>query len=278
MLKCRDVTRLASDWIDGELATPDRIRVRLHLLMCRHCRQFMKGLETTRELIRMQDEPDKLLQPELLSRLDRAIVERLGQQEGPSAPVSFSADTVREAVNEPFMAGVTEPEDKEVQAIFAEITEKVGFVPNLYRVYAHNPDVLAQNWSRVKSLMFEGRLSPELKNVIATVVSFDNGCDYCVQHHTATLSMLGVTPEEVEGLLQDRCPERFTARDRALLALTRVSNRNPHGTPLEAVEDARAHGATEAEIIEALGVMELYASFNKFLDTMKIPLEEVIGG
>lgn len=35
----------------------------------------------------------------------------------------------------------------------------------------------------------------------------------------------------------------------------------------------RRSGATDAEIIEALGVMELFTSFNKFLDSLQVEID-----
>ena len=45
MISCREVTRTISS---GELeaaAWPRRLRVKLHLLMCRHCRRYARQLE-----------------------------------------------------------------------------------------------------------------------------------------------------------------------------------------------------------------------------------------
>jgi predicted anti-sigma-YlaC factor YlaD len=44
MLSCRDVTALASDHLDGVLPLRQRMAIRLHLLMCVHCRRFARQL------------------------------------------------------------------------------------------------------------------------------------------------------------------------------------------------------------------------------------------
>jgi alkylhydroperoxidase family enzyme len=51
------------------------------------------------------------------------------------------------------------------------------------------------------------------------------------------------------------------------------ANRKPH-----AVTDAQFHalreaGAEDAEIVEALGVMEVFAAFNRFLDTLQVDID-----
>jgi hypothetical protein len=35
----------------------------------------------------------------------------------------------------------------------------------------------------------------------------------------------------------------------------------------------KGFGATDAEIVEALGVMELFAGFNKFLDSLHVDID-----
>lgn len=44
MLTCHEVLVLGSDYLDGALDSPARRRLRLHLLMCRHCRRYLHHL------------------------------------------------------------------------------------------------------------------------------------------------------------------------------------------------------------------------------------------
>ncbi len=90
-----------------------------------------------------------------------------------------------------------------VREIFDDIkrTKKIDFVPNFWRVLATNPDQLEQIWQRLKFLMHPeafGRESPldaRTREIIALAVSATNGCEYCVQSHTAALGKTGVDPQ-----------------------------------------------------------------------------------
>jgi hypothetical protein len=42
---------------------------------------------------------------------------------------------------------------------------------------------------------------------------------------------------------------------------------------LNFIQSVRDAGASNAEIIEALGVMEIFAAFNKFLDSLRIDVD-----
>jgi hypothetical protein len=46
MLTCKEVARLLSTDTAADGALPDRLRVRLHLLFCKHCRGYAEQLRT----------------------------------------------------------------------------------------------------------------------------------------------------------------------------------------------------------------------------------------
>ncbi len=48
MLNCKQFTDLASDHLDAQHHSWKRIDIRLHLMICRHCRRFNRHLERSR--------------------------------------------------------------------------------------------------------------------------------------------------------------------------------------------------------------------------------------
>lgn len=52
MLKCRDVAEQASAYIDHELSWRGRLGVRLHLMMCRLCREYVRQLSLVARTLR----------------------------------------------------------------------------------------------------------------------------------------------------------------------------------------------------------------------------------
>ena len=47
MLTCKDITNLASDYIDKNLPPLAKMKVKMHLFMCHRCRNFVNQLNTT---------------------------------------------------------------------------------------------------------------------------------------------------------------------------------------------------------------------------------------
>ncbi len=52
MLTCRELVQTrASDYIDSQLNWRQRAGIRLHLLICDHCRRFIRQLELVRRIL-----------------------------------------------------------------------------------------------------------------------------------------------------------------------------------------------------------------------------------
>lgn len=75
MLSCKELSQQhASDHIDGQLKGGLRWSIRLHLVLCSHCRRFIKQLTGVKNLL--QDSPNALQtnhleQKDLVERLHR---------------------------------------------------------------------------------------------------------------------------------------------------------------------------------------------------------------
>ena len=79
MLMCRDLARIASDYIDGELGTMDRVSVKMHLLMCGHCRTFIGNLRESVELMRAHS--SQQVDEELMRKIDERLAELLRSED-----------------------------------------------------------------------------------------------------------------------------------------------------------------------------------------------------
>jgi uncharacterized peroxidase-related enzyme len=148
-----------------------------------------------------------------------------------------------------------------------------GMVPNLFKAYARYPPLLEANWNKVKAVMMQGSLSPKTKQTIAVLVSKGNACQYCVAAHKGALKSIGVSDEEVGRIETDIAKADFSAKEKALISFARKANRDPLRISDPEFDMLRQVGASDAEIVEALGVMEVFTSFNKFLDSLQVDID-----
>lgn len=75
MLMCRDLARIASDYIDGELGPMDTVSVKMHLMMCGYCRTFIGNLRSSVELMRAHS--SQQIDEDLVRRIDECVAESL---------------------------------------------------------------------------------------------------------------------------------------------------------------------------------------------------------
>lgn len=68
MLNCREISERTSDFIDAALPWRVRLKVRLHLMMCRLCREYVRQMTlVTRTLRRLpESEPPGEVSPDQL--------------------------------------------------------------------------------------------------------------------------------------------------------------------------------------------------------------------
>ena len=84
------------------------------------------------------------------------------------------------------------PEESELpsdlKGLFAKARERLGFVPNVFRVYGFRPERLSAWFTHFRQLHVPtDNLSAADREMIAVVVSAANGCLYCLVAHGAQL-------------------------------------------------------------------------------------------
>jgi uncharacterized peroxidase-related enzyme len=85
--------------------------------------------------------------------------------------------------------------------LYGELVKKRGKVSNILKVHSLNPEALRDHLDLYMTLMFgKSGLSRLEREAIAVVVSANNECEYCVNHHTESLRHY-VDDEDVLSLL-----------------------------------------------------------------------------
>ncbi|MBU2872776.1 zf-HC2 domain-containing protein [Marinobacter salexigens] len=82
MLMCRDLADIASDYIDGELTNRQNLSVKMHLMMCKHCRTFIGNLRASTDLLKVHASRQE--NEELIRKIDERVAEALGARKSES--------------------------------------------------------------------------------------------------------------------------------------------------------------------------------------------------
>jgi len=91
----------------------------------------------------------------------------------------------------------------EVRQVYDDImtTRGVDWINNFWKVLAVQPALLRRTWEGVKQVMAPGVLDPLTKEMIYVAVSVVNGCEYCINSHTAGARKKGMTDGMLAELL-----------------------------------------------------------------------------
>jgi predicted anti-sigma-YlaC factor YlaD len=54
---CKDISDTASDYLEGPTTLLQRLQLRLHLTICKHCRRYVKQLKLTSDVAKKISEP-----------------------------------------------------------------------------------------------------------------------------------------------------------------------------------------------------------------------------
>lgn len=136
------------------------------------------------------------------------------------------------------------------QAIFESLNGMVGFVPNLYAVFAHSENALG-NYLALQN----GKTSIRAKEreVINLVVSQVNLCAYCLSAHTAFAKMNGFTEEQIIEIR--KADITFDPKLDALAKLVKSITENRGHANAELIENFYAAGYNEGSLIDTVIVV-----------------------
>ena len=152
------------------------------------------------------------------------------------------------------------PLPEQIDAHYHAARERLGFVPNVLRGYAHAPERLASFTAMRDGLMAgESGLSKAEREMIAVVVSSLNRCHYCLTSHGAALRRLTGDPPLADTLAMNFRAAKLTDRQRAMLEFAERLTQAPETIDDTDRELLREQGFGERDIWD---IAEVTAFFN----------------
>ena len=161
----------------------------------------------------------------------------------------------------------------ELQSIFDTAESYMGFVANDALTMALKPALLKSALPFMRSIYSEGRVSFELKRLIAMMSSWASGCQYCVAHTAHGAHLLGVTAEKLQSLPLFETSDHFTAAERAALTVARGAGQVPNAVTDAEFRELRRWFDDE-QVVEIVGVISLFGFLNRWNATFATELEQ----
>ena len=151
----------------------------------------------------------------------------------------------------------------EMDAYFKKCDEKLGFVPNVLKAFAFDNAKLEAFVDYRQQLVQNAETLSKLEiEMIATAVSSQNRCFYCITAHGNGVRQLG-DPVLGEQMVQNYRAARLPKRQRAMLDFAVKLTTTPWEVEEEDREKLRRAGFTDRDIWDIASVAAFYNMTNR---------------
>jgi uncharacterized peroxidase-related enzyme len=163
----------------------------------------------------------------------------------------------------------TLPDD--IQALFAEMRAKPGFVPNVYQAYSLRPQQLRGFMSLYDAIMNQDSgLTKAEREMIAVAVSAQNHCFYCLTSHGAVLRIRAKDEVLADTVAANYRAASLTQRQRAMLDLAIKITNDSAAVADQDIAALREHGFTEEDIMDIIQTAALFNYSNRVASALDL--------
>jgi uncharacterized peroxidase-related enzyme len=153
---------------------------------------------------------------------------------------------------------------QDVLELWQPSLEKLGFVPNVLRLYALRPSrLLAWNAHYEEAMKGESGLTKAEREMIGVVVSVTNRCPYCIAAHSAALRKLTKDPELADQVAADHAQASIPKRMKVALDHAVKLTRSPATMTEADIEALRSAGWTDEDVMDITEVTALFNFSNR---------------
>ena len=169
------------------------------------------------------------------------------------------------------------PDD--LRARVAELEEKMGFVPNLFRVMAFRPRELRAFMEYHDALMDkESGLTKAEREMIVVATSAANACLYCSVSHGAFLRIRSKDARLGDQVALNYREADIDERQRAILDYAMRLATRPWSVTREHLEALRAHGLDDDDLWDVGAITALFAMSNRLASHTGMPPNDAFYG
>jgi uncharacterized peroxidase-related enzyme len=163
-----------------------------------------------------------------------------------------------------------------LRGLFAKAREKLGFVPNVFRVYSFRPERLSAWFAHYKQLHEPTEnLDAAEREMIAVAVSMANGCLYCLVAHGAALREALGDPIVADRITLDYKRAGLDSKMEAVLDFASKLTRTPLDCLQADLEHLKSFGLTQQEVWDVIEIAAMYNFTNRMASaTGMIPNRE----
>jgi uncharacterized peroxidase-related enzyme len=134
-------------------------------------------------------------------------------------------------------------------------------------VFTTHPEIYS-HWVRVSEAILRGPspLTPAQRELIGAYVSSLNSCQYCYGGHRAAAELFGVSPQAIDGLINDLATAPIETRLRPIFAFVKKLTLTPTRMTQADADAVFAVGWDEAALHSAIAVCCVFNFMNRLVE------------
>jgi len=168
----------------------------------------------------------------------------------------------------------------DLKAHYERIKKSRGKVANIMKIHSLHPEAMKAHLELYLAIMFgKSGLSRRQRELLATVVSAMNGCEYCIRHHAEALRFYAKDDDWVKQIQHDYTKANLSEKDRQMLDYAAKLTHSPSSVTEKDVEALRAVGFSDEEILSINLITSYFNFVNRIAEGLGVePSEEEARG
>ncbi|MCJ8517324.1 putative peroxidase-related enzyme [Pseudorhizobium tarimense] len=151
-------------------------------------------------------------------------------------------------------------------AMYAAAEESHGYLPNMYKIFGHRPEVM-EKWGTLLASI-RGHMSLRRYELVTLAAAKELRSSYCMLAHGSVLLREGFSETQLADTVTGGSHAPLDEAEREIMQFAAKVVRDATSITKEDVARLKAHGLSDAEIFDITAAAAVRCFFSKILDAM----------
>lgn len=167
----------------------------------------------------------------------------------------------------------------ELKSIYDDLLKSRGQIAEVHKIQSLRPQSIVKHMALYMEIMFaQSDLSRAQREMMAVVVSAENKCAYCVNHHGSALNKYWKNDEKVNQLADDFSALQLTDVDQQLCKLAKELTADPSSDRCQNINRRlKKLELSDAAFLDATLVIAYFNFVNRIVLNHQVELEQDSG-
>lgn len=170
-----------------------------------------------------------------------------------------------------------EDSTENLKEVYDNLIETRGKIAEVHKIHSLNPEVLVAHMDLYMAVMFgKSPLKRYQREMLGVIVSKQNRCDYCVNHHIQALLAYWKDEERAEMILEKESREKAGLNESEILLceLAEDLTLNPGNSSKSNIQKLKTAGLTDRQILDAVQVIAYFNFVNRLVLGLGVEFSE----